>query len=123
LAPKAIDWECPRSTRDLVAWWFETQIRIVPEETTYTVGTTVVAVGKYANTRTEIIFGNPGTVPIWVGFSAAGIATAGIVIPVQGFLSFDWYNDNELVMRDFFALSNTASQTLYVCESVLSLAG
>lgn len=111
----------PMSARDLISFFFGTQIRLQPFETTLTVGTTSVQAGKLSNQRVAITFSNPGTNVITVGLSAGVTATSGFTVPVGGFISFTWYLDGELVMRDFFAISGTASQTLYICESVMSV--
>jgi ABC-type Mn2+/Zn2+ transport system permease subunit len=111
-----------RSARELIAFYFGAQIRARPIETAVVVGLTAVPVGTYANTRSAITFGNCGSNLIVVGFSSGVTAAAGYPVPIGGFISFTWFLDNELVMRDFFAISGTAAQTLYVVETVLSLA-
>lgn len=111
----------PMSARDLISFFFGTQIRLQPFETTLTVGTTSVQAGKLSNQRVAITFSNPGTNVITVGLSAGVTATSGFTVPVGGFISFTWYLDGELVMRDFYAISGTAAQTLYICESVMSV--
>ena len=111
----------PLSARDLIALYFGTQIRLQPFETTLTVGTTSVQAGKLSNQRVAVTFSNPGSNLITVGFSPAVTSTSGYVVPSNGFLSFTWFLDGELVMRDFWAISGTASQTLYIAESVMSV--
>ena len=108
------------SARSLIGWYYKAEIRLQPYENTYTVGTTAVAVGKYANQRTAILFGNPGTTAIVVGFSSGVTSTAGIPVAAGGWFAFNWFQDNELVMRDMWAISSQAGQTLYVLESVLA---
>lgn len=109
------------SARGLIKAYFGADIRLQPFETTLTVGTSAVQAGKLANQRVAITFSNPGSNLIVVGLSAGVTATSGYVVPPSGFLSFTWYLDGELVMRDFWAISGTASQTLYIAESVLSV--
>lgn len=109
------------SARSLIHAWFGFGIHLQPFETTLTVGTTAVQAGKLSNQRCAITFSNPGANLITVGLSTGVTATSGFVVPSNGFLSFTWYLDGELVMRDFYAISGTASQTLYICESVLSV--
>jgi hypothetical protein len=111
----------PVSARDLIALYYGSQIRLQPFETTLTVGTSSVQAGKLSNQRVAVTFSNPGANLIVVGLSAGVTATSGYVVPANGFLSFTWLLDGELVMRDFWAISGTASQTLYVAESVLSV--
>lgn len=111
----------PLSARDLIGLFFGTEIRLQPYETTLTVGTTSVQAGKLSNQRVAVTFSNPGTTLITVGLSPAVTATSGYSVPTGGFLSFTWYLDGELVMRDFYAISSAASQTLYICESVMSV--
>jgi hypothetical protein len=111
----------PMSARDLISFYFGTQIRLQPFETTLTVGTTSVQAGKLSNQRVAITFSNPGTNLITVGLSPAVTAASGYVVAPSGFLSFTWFLDGELVMRDFWAISGTASQTLYIAESVMSV--
>lgn len=108
------------STRSLNKLYYGAEIRVDPRETTYTIGTAAVAVGKYANQRDEIVFGNPGTTAIIVGFSPGVTATSGIPVAPGGWFSLLWRDDGELVMRDMWAISSLASQTLYVLEAVLS---
>lgn len=109
------------SARGLIKNYFGADIRLQPFETTLTVGTSAVQAGKLANQRVAISFSNLGSVAIAVGLSTGVTATSGFVVPGPGFLSFTWYLDGELVMRDFYAISSAASQTLYICESVLSV--
>lgn len=111
----------PLSARDLIGLYFGTEIRLQPFETTLTVGTTSVQAGKLSNQRVAITFGNCGANLIVVGLSPAVTSTSGYPVAPNGFLSFTWYLDGELVMRDFWAISGTASQTLYIAESVLSV--
>lgn len=111
----------PLSARDLIGLYFGTEIRLQPFETTLTVGTTSVQAGKLSNQRVAITFSNPGTNIITVGLSPGVSATSGYTVPVGGFISFTWFLDGELVMRDFWAISGTASQTLYIAESVMSV--
>lgn len=111
----------PMSARDLISFYFGTQIRLQPFETTLTVGTTSVQAGKLSNQRVAISFSNPGTTAIVVGLSTGVTSSSGFVIPGPGFLSFTWYLDGELVMRDFYAISSAGGQTLYICESVMSV--
>lgn len=111
----------PLSARDLIGLYFGTEIRLQPFETTLTVGTTSVQAGKLSNQRVAVTFSNPGTNVITVGFSPAVTATSGYTVPTGGFLSFTWFLDGELVMRDFWAISGTSSQTLYIAESVMSV--
>src|SRR5260370_4212996 len=109
------------SARGLIKAYFGADIRLQPFETTLSVGTTSVQAGKLSNQRVAITFGNCGSNLIVVGFSAGVTAISGYPVAPNGFLSFTWFLDGELVMRDFFAISGTASQTLYICESVLSV--
>ena len=111
----------PMNARGLIGAYFGCQIRLQPFETTLTVGTSSVQAGKLANQRVAITFSNPGTTLITVGLSTGVTATSGYTVPVGGFISFTWFLDGELVMRDFYAISSAASQTLYICESVLSV--
>ena len=111
----------PISARDLISLYFGTQIRLQPKETTLTVGTTAVAAGALGNQRVAITFGNCGSNLIVVGFSAGVTATSGYPVAPSGFLSFTWFLDGELVLWDFWAISGTASQTLYVCQSILQV--
>ena len=109
------------SARGLIKSYFGADIRLQPFETTLTVGTTSVQAGKLSNQRVAITFGNCGSNLIVVGLSAGVTATSGYPVAPNGFLSFTWFLDGELVMRDFWAISGTASQTLYIAESVLSV--
>lgn len=109
------------SARDLISLYFGTQIRLQPFETTLTVGTTSVQAGKLSNQRVAISFSNCGTTAIVVGLSAGVTSSSGFIIPGPGFLSFTWFLDGELVMRDFYAISSASGQTLYICESVMSV--
>lgn len=109
------------STRSLIAAYYGFPIGLSIKETALSVGTTAVAAGTQGAQRAAITFGNPGTVQITVGFSAGVTATAGLPVPPGGFLSYNWFIDGELVMGQFYAISGTASQTLYICESVLSV--
>jgi hypothetical protein len=109
------------SARGLIKSYYGADIRLQPFETSLTVGTTSVAAGKLANQRVAITFGNCGTNLIVVGLSPGVSATSGYPVAPSGFLSFTWFLDGEIVMRDFFAISGSSSQTLYICESVLSV--
>lgn len=109
------------SARGLIKEYFGADIRLQPFETTLTVGTTSVQAGKLANQRVAVTFSNPGSNLIVVGLSAGVTATSGYCVAPSGFLSFTWFLDGELVMRDFWAISGSASQTLYIAESVMSV--
>lgn len=111
----------PLSARDLISLYFGTQIRLQPFETTLTVGTSAVQAGKLSNQRVAVSFSNPGTSAIVIGLSTGVTSSSGFVVPGPGFLSFTWFLDGELVMRDFFAISSASGQTLYICESVMSV--
>lgn len=111
----------PLSARDVIAAYFGFQIRLAPRETTVTVGTTAVQATFHANQRVAVTFGNGGANPIIVGFSPGVTTTKGYPIAAGSFLSFTWFLDGELVMYDFWAISGTAAQTLYVCQSILQV--
>lgn len=118
--PNAVIVPLPQSARDLIAEYFGVGIPLRPNETTVTVGTSVVGVGKFARQRVAISFANNGTAAIYLGFNAAIATNQGFQLGAGNFLSFNWFNDGELVMQDFFAISGSASQSLYVVESVLT---
>jgi hypothetical protein len=109
------------STRGLIESYFGSQIRLAFKETPLSVGTSAVAAGTQANQRVAITFGNCGSVLIVVGLSSGVSATSGFPVPANGFLSFNWFLDGELAMGNFYAISGSSSQTLYICESVLSV--
>jgi hypothetical protein len=109
------------STRGLIASYYGTEIGLSIKETSLSVGTTAVAAGLQGAQRAAITFGNCGSNLIVVGFSAGVTATSGFPVPANGFLSFSWLVDGELVMGQFYAISGSSSQTLYICESVLSV--
>jgi hypothetical protein len=109
------------SARELIETYFGAFVHLQPFETTLTVGTTAVLAGKLANQRVAITFGNCGSNLIVVGLSAGVTATAGYPVAPNGFLSFTWFLDGEIAAREFYAISGTASQSLYICESVLSV--
>ena len=111
----------PLSARDLISFYFGTQIRLQPYETSLTVGTTAVQAGKLSNQRVAISFSNPGATDIVVGLSTGVTSSSGFVVPGPGLLSFTWFLDGELVMRDLYAISSASGQTLYICESVMSV--
>ncbi len=109
------------STRSLIEAYYGFPIGLSIKETSLSVGTTAVAAGTQGAQRAAITFGNCGSNLIVVGFSGGVTATSGFPVPANGFLTFNWYLDGELVMAQFYAISGTASQTLYICESVLSV--
>jgi hypothetical protein len=109
------------SARELIETYYGAFIHLQPFETTLTVGTTAVLAGKLANQRVAVTFANCGSTLIVVGLSASVTATAGFPVPSNGFLSFTWVLDGEIAAREFYAISSVASQTLYICESVLSV--
>jgi hypothetical protein len=109
------------SARGLIASYFGSEIRLGFKETSLSVGTSAVAAGTQANQRVAITFGNCGSNLIVVGLSSGVVATSGFPVPASGFLTFNWYLDGELAMANFYAISAAASQTLYICESVLSV--
>jgi len=111
----------PISARDVIAAYFGFQIRLAPRESTVTVGTSAIQATKHGNARVAVTFGNGGANPIIVGFSSAVTTTNGYPIPAGGFLSFTWFLDGELVLYDFWAISGTSAQTLYVCQSILQV--
>src|SRR6185437_3442021 len=102
------------STRTLVEAYFGFQIRLGIKETSLTVGTTAVAAGADGPQRAAITFGNCGSNLIVVGFSPSVTATSGFPVPINGFLTFNWFLDGELVMGQFYAISGSSSQTLYI---------
>src|SRR5882724_10412213 len=101
------------SARGLIGSYFGAEIHLQPFETTLTVGTSSVQAGKLSNQRVAITFANCGSNLIVVGLSPGVTATSGFPVAANGFLSFNWYLDGELVMRDFFAISGSGGQTLY----------
>lgn len=109
------------SARGLIKNYFGADIRLQPKETTLSVGTTAVAAGALGNQRVAVTFSNCGTTAIVVGLSTAVTSSSGFVIPGPGFLSFTWFLDGELVIQQFYAISASGGQTLYICESVLSV--
>lgn len=109
------------STRSLIEAYFGFKIGLATKETSLSVGTSAVAAGTQGAQRAAITFGNCGSNLIVLGFSSGVTATSGIPVPANGFVSFNWYLDGELVMNQFYAISGAASQTLYICESVLSV--
>ena len=111
----------PISARDLISLYFGTQIRLQPKETTLTVGTTAVAAGALGNQRVAITFGNCGSTLITVGLSAGVVSGAGYPVAPSSFVSFTWFLDGELVMQQFYGISSAGGQTLYICESVMSV--
>lgn len=124
--PNATDFQTseklsPLSARDVIAAYFGFQIRVFPRETTATVGTTAVQVTKHANQRVAVTFGNNGSNLIVVGFSPNVTTTNGYPVAPNSFLSFTWFLDGELTLYDFWAISGTAGQTLYVVQSILQV--
>lgn len=109
------------STRSLIKAYFGFGIHLQPKETTLTVGTSAVAAGTQGAQRAAVTFSNPGTNLIVVGLSTGVTATSGFCVPTGGSITFTWFLDGELVMQQFYAISGSASQTLYICESVLSV--
>lgn len=109
------------SARGLIKEYFGCEIRLQPKETTLTVGTTAVAAGSLGNQRVAVTFSNPGSTAIVLGLSTGVTSSSGFVVPGPGFLSFTWFLDGELVMQQFYAISSAGGQTLYICESVLSV--
>jgi hypothetical protein len=108
------------NARDLIEVYFGLKIVTRKHETDVTVGTTAVQLGVYANTRTEIIIANTGSALVVFGFHNPPTVTSGIPLPANTWFSLNWFNDNELVMQDIYAISGTAGQTVHVVESVLS---
>jgi hypothetical protein len=110
----------PQSARDLIAVRYGVAIPIAPRESTVTVGTSVVAVGKFARQRVAVSFVNESNGTINIGFSNAVTTTSGFQLNQNQFLTFQWMTDGELVMNDFFAIGSTGGLVLYVVESVLT---
>ncbi len=110
----------PTSARDIITAFFGQRIITRKHETDVTVGTTSVQLGVYANTRTEIIIGNTGSATVVISFHSPVTATTGIPIASGAWFSLNWFNDNELVMQDIYAISASSGQTVHVVESVLS---
>ena len=108
-----------RSARDLIQEFFGLTIPIIPRESAVTVGTSAVAIGSYARQRVAITVSNPGINAIIIGFNSGVTTTSGLTVGAGAFVSYNWYRDGELVMLDLWAISGSAAQTLYVCESVL----
>lgn len=109
------------SARGLIKNYFGADIRLQPKETTLSVGTTAVAAGALGNQRVAVTFANPGTTAIVLGLSTGVTSSSGFVVAASSFLSFTWFLDGELVMQQFYAISSAGGQTLYICESVLSV--
>lgn len=109
------------SVRGVIREYYGSEVRLAFKETTLTVGTSAVAAGTQANQRVAVYFGNPGANAIIIGLSASVSATSGMVVGASGNLRFDWVNDGELVMAQFYAISSQAAQTLYICECILSV--
>ena len=114
------DYYTPQSTRDLLEEVYGACIELRPNETVVTVGTTAAGVGKFARQRVAVLFCNNGTAAIYLGYSSSVSTTQGIQLAPGQSVSFMWPWDGELVMQDYWAISGSASQSLYVLESVLS---
>lgn len=110
----------PQSARDLVAEAYGAIIELRPNESVVTVGTSAVAVGTFARQRVAVLFCNNGSAALYIGFSPSVSTTRGIQLAVGQSVSFMWPWDGELVMQDFWAISGSASQSLYCLESVLT---
>jgi hypothetical protein len=111
----------PLSARGLIDTYYGTQIRLQPFETVLTVGTSSVVAGKLGNQRVAVLYCNPGSTQITLGLSAGVTAGNGYTLGQNGVLRFDWVNDGEMVMQQFYAISSAGGQTLYILESVLSV--
>jgi hypothetical protein len=111
----------PTNTRDLLHFWYGTEIRLQPYETTYSIGTTATAIGKYANQRTAILVANLHASQIlYIGFSSGVSATNGTPLSANQWFAWNWVNDNEIAMRDMWAIASGAATPIYVLESVLA---
>lgn len=110
----------PQSVRDLVAEYFGANLDLYPQESNPTVGTTAVAIGKYARQRIAITISNLTSAVVYIGFTPTVSTTKGIPLQQYQSVSFGWFLDGELAMADFWAISGSSSQTLYVLESVLN---
>lgn len=110
----------PQSARDLIAETYGAIVELRPQESVVTVGTSAVAVGKFARQRVAVLFCNNGSVIIYLGFNPAIATGQGIQLAVGQSVSFMWPWDGELVMQDYWAITTSGSQSLYVLESVLS---
>src|SRR5690242_9158625 len=97
----------PQSARDLIAGYYGFEINLRPQESTVTVGTSAVQVGKFARQRVAVTFSNPGAAAILIGFSPGVTTTNGLTIGAGAFVSYTWSNDGELVMQDFWAISGS----------------
>jgi hypothetical protein len=110
----------PQSARDLIAQRFGVAIPIAPRESTVTVGTSVVAIGKFARQRVAVSFVNQSSGTITLGMNNAVTTTSGFQLTQGQFLTFQWELDGELVMQDFWAIGSAGGLVLYVLESVLT---
>ena len=110
----------PNSARSLIEWFYETSIRLRPQETSYTIGTTSQVIGKYANQRSAVLVSNSSGNTVYLGFSSGVSSTSGIVLNAGQWFSFGWYLDNELCSQDLWAVASAGSTTIYVLESVLA---
>lgn len=106
--------------RELIEIFYGAKVATRPQESDTTVGTTVVKLGSYANTRTAVQIFNNGAAAIAVGFSNQVTASTGIPVQSNGFLQITWREDLELVNSDLWAISLSAGNSVHVVESVLS---
>ena len=112
----------PQSARDLIELYFGTQIRTKQIPSDVTVGTTASQLGTYAHQRTQLIIGNTGSALVVIAFSPSVTVTTGLPLQANTGLSFNWFDDGEMIFDTLYAISGTAGQTVHVIESVLGFA-
>jgi hypothetical protein len=108
------------SARELIQFYFGSQIRLRVQESDVTVGTTAVKLGSWSNTRVALSIGNTGSALVVVAFNSGVTATTGLPVQSNTGITFNWQFDYELIMSDLYAISGSSGQTVHVIESVLS---
>jgi hypothetical protein len=109
-----------RSAREMVLATFEALATTQPVESSYTIGTTAVALGVPNLQRLGYFLSNTGSVNIAVGFSPNVTITTGALLLQGGTLRSTWFYDLELVQQPIWAIGASSGATLYMMENALT---
>jgi hypothetical protein len=106
------------SADDLIRAVYGRQIINHPVISSYTVGTTAVALGSGRGQRSAYIISNTGSVNVAISFTDSVTITTGILLLQGGTLQVDSYYDQQVIYRTPWAIAAGAGATLFMVETV-----
>ena len=99
---------------------FGAQFRVRPHNSSFTVGTTAVAITPPSSPALGITFSNTGATNIAIRTAQTVTITTGILLLPGGSVDVKWYEDFDMLSYDWFAISSAGGGTLFVVQRILS---